>query len=112
MTRRATAKPAVPTFDIPGYDKLRDVLHEAYKQAAVGKGHQRHGSDAAFEEQSTQIISGLMGTSDGMYFQAMKKLNESRGMDLEARKRELLGAIVYIAGIYIFEETHNAEEHS
>ncbi|UCR75632.1 hypothetical protein PAER4900a_00059 [Pseudomonas phage YMC17/07/R4900a] len=112
MTRRTVAKPAVPTFDVPGYDKLRAVLHAAYQQASVGKGHERHGSEAAFEEQSTQIISGLMGTSDGMYFQAMKKLNESRGMEHEARKRELLGAIVYIAGIYIFEEAHNAAERS
>jgi len=96
--------------DIPEeYDMLHDILHEALVQAACGKGRDRHAAQGErFEEQRMQTISHLLRTERGMAFQAIKKLTE--GLDLEdinAQKRELLGAINYIAGIIIYLESQN-----
>jgi|GEM_PF-1299642 len=89
--------------DVPGYESLRDVLEAAYDQAARGKGKERHAQDLPFHEQRMQSISRLIGSERGMAYQVCKKVTE--GMDLstpEARRRELLGAINYIAGILIY----------
>lgn len=86
-----------------GYECLIDVLHEAYGQAAFGKGAERHAGGQPFDAQPMQAISQLLGSERGMAFQAIKKIRE--GLDLPETDRqvaELLGAINYIAGIIIY----------
>tara|TARA_R110000796_G_scaffold4724_1_gene18044 strand:- start:2526 stop:2981 length:456 start_codon:yes stop_codon:yes gene_type:complete len=88
------------------YESLRRVLEAAYDQASIGKGKERHAGDGlAFTDQPIQAVSKLLNTSDGLAFQAIKKVTESQGMKtFEQKERELLGAIVYIAGMIIFEQ--------
>lgn len=89
----------------PNYQRLRGVLAQALHQAQSGKGAERHANGLPFEKQRMQIISHLLNSERGMAFQACKKVAE--GIDLpthEARVKELLGAINYIAGIVIFLE--------
>mgnify|MGYP003627207435 CR=1 FL=1 len=90
----------------PAYDSLEVVLKAAFNQAASGKGKERHaGNGLSFTDQPMQTISKLLNTSDGLAFQAIKKVTEAKGMQtFEQKERELLGAINYIAGIIIFEE--------
>jgi hypothetical protein len=81
------------------------VLCEALNQAQYGKGAERHnlGSDVPFDRQRMQTVSELVGSPDGMVYQAVKKITE--GMKLPTIDRqvaELLGAINYIAGIVLF----------
>jgi hypothetical protein len=85
------------------YQSLRAVLDAAYYQAAHGKGKERHARGNPFHTQHMQTISKLLDSERGMAFQAIKKLTE--GLDLadrDARERELLGAINYIAGIVVY----------
>jgi len=87
------------------YASLREVLEGAYQQASSGKGRERHARGNPFEDQHMQTISQLLDTDRGMAFQAIKKLTEGLDMaDPEARKRELLGAINYIAGIVVYHD--------
>ena len=88
------------------YESLRRVLEAAYDQASMGKGKERHAGDGlAFIDQPMQAVSKLLNTSDGLAFQAIKKVTESQGMKtFEQKERELLGAINYIAGMIIFEQ--------
>ena len=88
------------------YESLRRVLEAAYDQASMGKGKERHAGDGlAFIDQPMQAVSKLLNTSDGLAFQAIKKVTEQQGMKtFEQKERELLGAINYIAGIIIFEQ--------
>lgn len=89
----------------PNYDSLRDVLDAALLQAQGGKGAERHAKGDPFESQRMQSISRLLGSERGMAYQACKKVAE--GLDLpthQARVKELLGAINYIAGIVIYLE--------
>jgi hypothetical protein len=99
-----TPTPAEPWN--PKYSSLHTVLKAAYAQASEGKGKERHaGNGLAFTEQPMQTVSKLLGTSDGLAFQAIKKVTEAKGMEtFEQKERELLGAINYIAGIIIFEK--------
>ncbi len=91
----------------PGYERLVAVLRAAHDQAAVGKGKERHANALPFHQQPMQQI----GRRRGIGFilgQADKKSEEAQGMldrgEIEASKRELLGAINYLAGAYIFIE--------
>lgn len=92
------------------YETLQIVLNDAFDQAANGKGKERHGNTGLpFHEQRMQTISQLLATDQGMAFQAIKKLTEGLELpDRGARERELLGAIVYIAGIVVY---HRAIEN-
>lgn len=87
-----------------GYERLSSVLEMAYQQASAGKGSDRHGgNDLPFHEQPMQQISQLLVSTDGMAFQAIKKIRESGGLPTtEAQIAELLGAINYVAGIVIY----------
>ena len=85
-----------------GYEQLRAVLTDALDQAAVGKGRERHAQDKPFHVQPMQQISELINSSDGMRYQAMKKLQESGRMEKDPAIRELLGVIVYTAGLVIY----------
>ena len=84
-----------------GYEALESVLDAALEQAAAGKGKERHAQDKPFDEQPMQLISDLLDSDTGMAFQAAKKIQESMRMPFAQAERELLGAIVYTAGIII-----------
>lgn len=88
----------------PGYEKLASVFQDAYQQAALGKGKERHADATPFEEQSTQQIMRLLQTSDGAIHQAIKKLVEARRLPPAHARAERLGAIVYIASAIIADE--------
>jgi hypothetical protein len=95
--------------DDANYTLLREVLDAAYEQAAHGKGAERHGNGLPFEEQPMQTISNLLNNDAGMAFQAIKKIAEGRNLETkDARIREYLGAINYIAGMVIREQLADA----
>ena len=90
------------TEEVPGYETLRKVLDDAYDQAARGKGVQRHGQGGLpFDKQPMQhlIADHGLGFATG---QAAKKSGEALGMGRDAARRELLGAIVYLAGAIVW----------
>ncbi|MNZ47730.1 hypothetical protein D3C78_654550 [compost metagenome] len=95
---------------MPGYEQLQDVLQAAMDQAAKGKGAERHANDLPFHEQRMQSISAMLDSDAGMAYQVCKKIAEARGMSHDARERELLGAIVYTAGMVIYHRERNAEQ--
>lgn len=85
---------------VDGYHGLSNVLADALDQAQLGKGHERHAQDKPFGEQPMQKLIELHGRGFA-YGQAGKKAQESERLSYEAARRELLGAIVYIAGAVI-----------
>jgi hypothetical protein len=94
-------------FPVPGYERLAQVLKSAYEQAALGKGADRHAQGLPFDQQPIQQISELLSTSDGLRYQAIKKIQESSRLPTRHRQiAELLGAIVYIAGVVVYIENH------
>lgn len=96
-------------FDVPGYEQLAEVLEAAYDQAAKGKGAERHADGLPFHEQPMQTGSDLLGTDAGLAFQAIKKIREGRGFEeFDRFERELLGAIVYTAGMIIWRKRQRA----
>lgn len=98
--------PPSQSFELAeGYERLADVLRRAYRQAAFGKGRERHANDLPFHCQPMQVISKLIGSEAGMAFQAIKKINEALRLPTPERQvAELLGAINYIAGVVIYIE--------
>lgn len=86
----------------PGYEALAKVLDDAFYEAAHGKGAERHANDLPFHEQRMQTISKALESDKGMAFQVIKKLTEGLQLDHDRREKELLGAIVYLAGIVIY----------
>jgi hypothetical protein len=90
---------------VAGYEDLERVLCAAYLQAAVGKGDERHANENTFNEQPMQRVSQSYNTVDGMMFQVSKKLGESRGLPHAQATEEVLGAIVYSAGVHIAYDT-------
>lgn len=95
-------------MNAPGYEHLAAVLKDAYAQAAFGKGKERHANDLPFDHQPMQAISRLLGNPTGMTYQVCKKVVEAMNMkDHAARRRELLGAIVYLAGVIVYEDNEN-----
>ena len=93
--------PSEPIHSRPaGYDSLYLVLREAFDQASKGKGSERHAQGQPFDEQPMQKLIELYGLGFALG-QAGKKMQESQRMDKDAAKRELLGAINYIAGAII-----------
>lgn len=93
----------------PGYEELAEVFSDAFFQAAHGKGAERHANDLPFHEQRMQTISKTLGSDKGMAFQVIKKLTEGLQLDQDRREKELLGAIVYLAGIVIY---HRKEQRA
>ena len=88
-----------------GYESLFGILVEALNQAQAGKGAERHnlGGGLPFERQRMQQISELIGSVDGMSYQACKKITEGVKLPtLDRQVAELLGAINYIAGMITF----------
>lgn len=86
------------------YILLRAVLDAAYDQAAHGKGADRHNPDGEnFEQQAIcEMDRRLPG---GARYQAVKKIYESRVLELQGKNyeavAELLGAINYLAATAI-----------
>lgn len=102
---------SIPLFEgyaVPGYESLDYVLRQAYQQAAGGKGKERHATDLPFTEQPMQSISALLGSHNGLLYQAMKKIQESNRLPHDRAIAELLGAINYVAGAVIYLETKHA----
>lgn len=99
-SERAVKNPQEAQQENLKYDPLRNVLDEAYSQAAVGKGAKRHAGGKPFIEQPIMRIQDMVGPGFALG-QAIKKIDESQGLDADAAERELLGAIVYIAGAII-----------
>ena len=99
-------KNITPSLKEHPYMSLRCILDEAYKQAAEGKGKERHAGGKPFLRQPIMEIGRMVGEGYNMG-QAMKKLQEAEtllhleGKGVEAAVRELLGAIVYTASAVI-----------
>lgn len=84
-----------------GYEKLLEHLIQAYNQAAVGKGKERHAQEGQpFEKQQICLLNKEIGSHDGALYQAAKKTIESKKIlklrGKEAAKAELYGAINYL----------------
>ena len=100
-TEAPDVKRPEPSVD---YAPLYRVLMDAYDQAANGKGKERHANDKPFTEQPIMEIGRMVGMGFNLG-QAMKKAQEASRMKPEAAKRELYGAINYIASaILLIEE--------
>lgn len=85
------------------YDGLRRIFDLAYLQASMGKGAERHGQGLPFEDQPMMGIGRMVGVGFCLG-QAIKKAQEASRMQPDAAKRELLGAINYLAGAYLLLE--------
>ena len=84
-----------------GYHDLFDVLRDALDQAQNGKGEERHGNGLSFTDQPALTVTRAVGLGFPLG-QAMKKIQECQRMDTDAAKRELLGAINYLAAAVLF----------
>jgi hypothetical protein len=97
---------------VAGYEPLRDMLHQAYQQAAVGKGADRHAGGLEFLNQPIMTEIAHVGTG-GALFQIRKKAKEavdnfeSRGP--EWARDEMLGVIVYAAALAIHFQSSTLE---
>lgn len=96
-----------------GYECLADILDAALMQAASGKGAERHAGDRPFATQPMQEITRMVGIGFPLG-QAMKKAQEagtmaSRGQT-DAARRELLGAINYLAGAVLALNGHSGAQ--
>ena len=102
-----TCEHAAPDNDVynitvrEGYYELFSVLRDALDQAQSGKGSERHGNGQPFTEQPILTITRAVGRGFPLG-QAMKKIQESQRMEDDAAKRELLGAINYLAAAVLF----------
>lgn len=84
------------------YQSLVLVLGDAIKQASQGKGTERHNPNGErFEDQQIVQLCEWMGSNHFDIGQACKKAIESTGMETAAARRELLGAINYLAAAVI-----------
>lgn len=99
-----------PTY--PGYGELERVLDDALRQAAAGKGKERHANDLPFQEQKIMRISEGLNSAEGLRYQVCKKTMESAGMDKAAAIREMHGAIVYAAATILFLEKQGGKSDS
>ena len=88
-------------FVKPEYSDLFEVLRDALEEAQEGKGAVRHGNGLSFTDQPALTITRAVGLGFPLG-QAMKKIQECQRMDTDAAKRELLGAINYLAAAVLF----------
>lgn len=87
-----------------GYESLASILCEVMHQAAIGKGAQRHADSNPFERQPTLGYARKYNSPVGLLCQIMKKLDEYDRLDGVARRRELIGVMVYVAMLIIFDQ--------
>lgn len=90
----------VISMQVAGYDSLADVLLRAFRQAAIGKGSERHAQGQPFDQQPMQQLIALYGPGFALG-QAAKKAQESQRLPRDRAVAELLGAINYLAGAVI-----------
>jgi hypothetical protein len=101
------------TLSAEGYDELAIILRDAFEQASRGKGAERHANDLPFDQQPMQSISSLFYSDKGMAFQVVKKLREGLDMpEFDRLERELLGSIVYTAGIILWHKRRHTAENA
>ncbi len=93
-------KDKAPVED-PNYDKLMDVMMEAFNQARHGKGNAVHGTGLHFEDQDMLAVMDRVG-KDFALGQAIKKITEGRRKNMLDARKEFLGAMVYVAGAIIW----------
>ena len=89
--------------DATPYADLWSVLLDVYHQVSEGKGAERHGGGKAFKDQPMQRLIALYGEGFALG-QAAKKMQEAQRMEPEAARRELLGAMAYIAGAVVYRD--------
>jgi hypothetical protein len=89
-----------------GYYPLFDMLMKALDQSQNGKGNERHNvNPKPFVDQPIMSIPRLLNHDSGVFFQAIKKIQEAQNLSPDRAEREYLGAIVYIAaGILLLKE--------
>jgi hypothetical protein len=88
-----------------GYSELWRVLTLAAKQAAMGKGRERHGrAGVPFEQQDIVTIGEALGSNHFELGQALKKARESARLPPARAIVELLGAINYLAAAVLLLE--------
>lgn len=85
------------------YASLRKVFDEAFKQAAEGKGKERHATGEPFEQQVICEVTRRVGMGYPLG-QAIKKCVESQRLGVERAIVELLGAINYLAAAVIIHQ--------
>jgi hypothetical protein len=90
-------------LDATPYADLWRVLLDVYYQVSEGKGAERHGGGQAFRDQPMQKLIALYGEGFALG-QAAKKMQEAQRMEPEAARRELLGAMAYIAGAVVYRD--------
>lgn len=98
MTRRPARLAATP-----GYESLAVVLDQALEQAQHGKGRERHAAagEAFADQQIVQLGEWMAGSIAFAVGQACKKALESTRLEPAHARRELLGAINYLAAAVI-----------
>ena len=109
MRKAAAPKAPKAPGPQPGYESLAAVLQRALDQAQCGKGAERHATGVPFDQQPMQSISKLVGSADGLIYQAIKKAQESQRLPEGRDIAELLGAINYLAGAIIYKEAQRAQ---
>lgn len=82
------------------YQSLIDVLNQAYRRAAQGKGKDRHATNESFSDQSI-VTEGKYFYIVGNLQQIRKKAVESLRLDPTMARNELLDIIVYAAASII-----------
>lgn len=100
--------------DVPGYEPLRQTLHQAYDQSAHGKGRERHNkANKPFAQQPIMTIGRMVGIGYPTG-QAMKKIQEAVTMaergNYGASRAEFLGAIVYAAAACILLQENQPDD--
>lgn len=86
---------------------LFKIFKQAIDQAQNGKGEERHGQGKPFMKQPWLRLGDVYGTGF-LFGQADKKLEEAQGLSIpEHRRKERLGALVYIAMGLLHEDIDN-----
>lgn len=99
----------MPFFDVDGYEELAETLIDAYNQAARGKGRERHNpNNIPFVDQPIMNEIRELGPS-ALAFQVRKKTRESMNLNYKMAQKEMLGAIVYAAAMYIYYQEKESE---
>jgi len=82
-------------IEVPeGYEALGKAFELAIKQAAEGKGKERHACKLPFHQQQSPQITKRQGVGYPCG-QAEKKLGEAPRLDKAGQIEEILGAMVY-----------------
>jgi hypothetical protein len=100
--------PSAPAYALTREDEhpLETVFAQAIHQVTGGKGVRHGGDSTPFMDQPWLKLANTYGPGF-LYGQSAKKAGEAMGKTGEQRKRELLGAMVYLAMGILFEEQKN-----